>query len=235
MITNKEQKDMENKNSNEIMVQYEVEGEKIKLTPSIVQQYIVGDSGKITLPEFKFFTELCKARKLNPYLKEVFCLKYGNQPAQLVVSKDVLLKRAVLHPEYNGMEDGIIVIDEKGVMTERQGCFFLPNETIVGGWARVYRKDWERPIYCSVSFNEVAGKKKDGNLNSNWASKPATMVNKVAKARALRETFVEEFAGIYDESEMPLPELKENIKEVETEVIVQEEPKEETVVSLDEI
>ena len=44
------------------------------------------------------------------------------------------------------------------------------------------------------------------------------MVNKVAKARALRETFVEEFAGMYDESEMPAPE-----------------PKEETVVSLDEI
>ena len=69
---------MENKNSNEIMVQYEVNGEKIKLTPSIVQQYIVGDSGKITLPEFKFFTELCKARKLNPFLKEVFCIKFGS-------------------------------------------------------------------------------------------------------------------------------------------------------------
>ena len=41
----------------ELAVVYDIDGEQIKLTPSIVQQYIVGDGGKITLPEFKFFTE----------------------------------------------------------------------------------------------------------------------------------------------------------------------------------
>ena len=57
----------------------------------------------------------------------------------------------------------------------------------------------------------------------------------LAKARALRETFVEEFSGMYDESEMPAPEPKESKETVEAEIITQEEPKEETVVSLDEI
>lgn len=99
---------MSNEASKEITVVYEVDGEQIKLTPSIVQNYIVGADGQITLPEFKFFTALCKARKLNPFLKEAYCIKYGNQPAQIVVGKDAVLKRAILNPHYDGMESGII-------------------------------------------------------------------------------------------------------------------------------
>ena len=39
-----------NNSNNEIVVKYEVEGQEIKLTPTIVQQYIVGTNAKITLP-----------------------------------------------------------------------------------------------------------------------------------------------------------------------------------------
>lgn len=195
----------------EIAVVYEVNGEQIKLTPSIVQQFIVGeDSGKITLPEFKFFTELCKARKLNPFLKEAYCIKFGSQPAQIVVGKDAILKRAIIHPDYDGMESGIIIqnIESKEV-AERKGTFYLKDEEkLVGGWAKVYRKNWKYPTYCSVAFDEVANKKKDGSLNSNWAGKGATMVEKVAKVRALRETFIEDLSGMYDadETNAPAPE-----------------------------
>lgn len=215
---------MSNETKNEIVVQYEVDGEQIKLTPKIVQEYIVGTDAQITMPEFKMFTSLCKARKLNPFLKEVYCVKYGSQPAQLVVSKDVILRRAVLHPDYNGMEDGIIVLNADGEIIERKGCFKLPTETLVGGWAKVYRKSWKHPTYCSVSFDEVAQKKKDGSLNSNWSGKAATMVNKVAKCRALRESFVEEFSGMYDEAEMPQPTNTINDNSVEARIVEQNEP-----------
>ena len=66
-----------NNSNNEIVVKYEVEGQEIKLTPTIVQQYIVGTDAKITLPEFKMFTELCKVRKLNPFLREAYLIKYS--------------------------------------------------------------------------------------------------------------------------------------------------------------
>ena len=98
------------KEKTELTVEYEVEGQKIKLTPSIVQQYIVGTNAKITLQEFKLFTELCKVRKLNPFLREAYLIKYKEgTPAQLVVGKDAILKRAVLNPNYDGMESGIII------------------------------------------------------------------------------------------------------------------------------
>ena len=188
----------------ELAVIYEIEGQQIKLTPSIVQQYIVGDGGTITLPEFKFFTELCKVRKLNPFLKEAYCIKYGNKPAQIVVGKDAVLKRAVLNPTFDGIESGVIIQNQQtGELVERAGTFYLKEtERLVGGWAKVYRKDWKYPTYCSVSFDEVAQRKGDGNLNTNWATKSGTMVEKVAKVRALRETFVEDLGGMYDEDEI---------------------------------
>lgn len=225
----------------ELTVVYEADGEKITLTPSIVQNYIVGTDAKITLPEFKFFTSLCKARGLNPFLKEAYCIKYGKNPAQIVVGKDAVLKRAIKNPNYDGMESGVIVqVKETGEITERKGTFYLrDSENLVGGWAKVFRKDWQHPTYCSVAFDEVAQKKSDGSLNANWSGKGATMVEKVAKVRALRETFVEELGGMYEAEEMgvDLP----NDTAPQKEIIQQDEPIEvdatpvNDVVSMDEI
>lgn len=192
---------MSNSDTKEIAVSYSIGDNEIKLTPKIVQEYIVGGSAQITMQEFKLFTELCKVQKLNPFLKEAYCIKYGNQPATIVVGKDVVIKRAVLHPMYDGKESGVIVSANETI-TERNGCFVAPGETLIGGWARVYRKDRTHPEYMSVSLSEVQGKKADGSINSTWANKGATMVEKVAKVRALREAFVDELAGLYEATEM---------------------------------
>ena len=239
IMSNTETKKQETKK--EIAVVYEVDGEQIKLTPSIVQNYIVGENnGKITMPEFKMFTSLCKARGLNPFLKEAYCIKYGNNPAQIVVGKDAVLKRAIKNPNYDGMESGVIVQNkETSEIIERKGTFYLrDSENLVGGWAKVYRKDWQHPTYCSVAFDEVAQKKSGGELNSNWSGKGATMVEKVAKVRALRETFVEELGGMYAAEEMGVDLSSETQSQ---EIIQQDEPIEvdatpvENVVNMDEI
>lgn len=238
-MSNTETKKEEKK---EIAVVYEVDGEQIKLTPSIVQNYIVGTDAQITMPEFKFFTSLCKARGLNPFLKEAYCIKYGKNPAQIVVGKDAVLKRAIKNPNYDGMESGVIVQNkETSEIIERKGTFYLRNEeTLVGGWAKVYRKDWQHPTYCSVAFDEVAQKKSDGSLNANWSGKGATMVEKVAKVRALRETFVEELGGMYEAEEMGV-DLPNETAPQKQEIIQQDEPIEvnatpvENVVNMDEI
>lgn len=224
----------ENEEKQKMMVKYEIDGQEIKLTPSIVQKYIVGTDIPITKQEFKLFTELCKVRKLNPFLREAYLIKYkAEQPASLVVGKDAILKRAVLNKSYNGMKSGIIVQKEDGTIEERKGLFYLPGkEIIVGGWAEVYRKDWEYPTYCSVAFEEVAQRKNDGNLNANWATKKATMIEKVAKVRALRETFVEDLAGMYEAEEMDTPIVpKEQVIEVVEQIEPQEEIEEEVSMS----
>lgn len=211
------------------IIEYEVDGSVVKLSPSIVKNYIVGDPKvEVTDQEYKFFVELCKVRKLNPFLKEAYLIKFGSQPAQIVVGKDAILKRAVKHPQFNGREQGIIVVSKEGEVIERKGTFKLPEEMLVGAWAKVHRKDWEYPVEVTVSFDEVAQKKNDGNLNSNWFKKGATMVEKVALVRALREAFVEDLGGMIDQDEawQVQPNSEEKVAQEEPEDIIDVEVKE---------
>jgi len=224
---------MSEKEKNELTVLYEIDGNEVKLTPTIVQNFLVNGDANITLPEFKMFTEMCKVRKLNPFLKEAYIIKYSEKsPATIVVGKDAILKRAVLHRQYNGREQGIIVVNLKGEIEERQGTFKLADEDLVGGWARVFRKDVEHPTYISVSFDEVKqektvysnGKPAGKELNSSWASKPCTMVEKVALVRALRETFVEELSGMIDADEAWTEVASIPKRDKKAEIIEQIEP-----------
>lgn len=202
----------ETKRGNALLVEYEVENTKIKLTPDTVQKYLVGSNAKITEQEFVLFAALCKAQGLNPFTRDAYLIKYSDKDsAQIVVSKDVILKRAVNHSQYDGKESGVIVkIKESGEIIEKPGCFVdAKTEELIGGWCRVYRKDRKYPEYMSVSLAEVGQKKADGTLNYNWGKKTATMLEKVAKVRALREAFVDELAGMYEEDEF----VKETNKE----------------------
>ena len=143
-----------NQQPQEQSVKYEVNGMEVKLTPTIVRNYLVsGNKDAVTLQEVAMFMNLCKFSKLNPWAKEAYCIKYSNStPATIVVGKDAILKRAVLNPKYNGMKSGIYVINDNGEEIKRTGTFKLPNETLVGGWAEVFRKDWEYSIESSVSL-----------------------------------------------------------------------------------
>jgi len=212
------------KKVDDLVVSYNIEGNEIKLSMQIVQQYIVGNDVKITLQEFKLFTELCKVRKLNPFLREAYLIKYSDkQLAQIVVGKDVILKRAILNDKFDGREQGIITTNKDDEEIYHNGTFYQKDkEKLVGGWAKVYRKDWKYPTYITVNFEEVAQKKGDGNLNSNWSNKGATMVEKVALVRALRETFVEELGGMIDADEAWNLEPRQ----AKHDIIEQEEPTE---------
>ena len=219
-------------NQNDLTFTYEAGGDKVTLSPSMVQKYLVsGDKGNVTEQEILMFISLCKYQKLNPFLREAYCIKYGSQPATMVVGKDVFVKRARRSADFDGYSAGIIVLKEDGTTEEREGSFVLPKEKIIGGWARVFVKNMITPYYDAVAFDEYAGRKKDGSLNSQWASKPATMIRKVALCHALREAFPDDFSGLYDASEMkidsselseipvkvsePVKEVVEEIKEVE--------------------
>lgn len=198
------QNNISNKKENQL-VEFSANGEKVKLSPAIVRNYLVNGNGQITDQEVVYFINLCKSQGLNPFIKDCYLIKYGSTtPAQMVVSKDVFLKRAERNSEFDGLDAGIIVINnESGELTYRKGAFYLKDrEEVVGGWADVFRKNISHPTHIEVSVEEYVGKTKDGKLNSQWASKMATMVRKVAITQALRETFPNDFQQMYSEEEM---------------------------------
>lgn len=172
------------------MIYMLADGQQITLTPETVKNYLVsGNSEAVTMQEVVMFMNLCRFQQLNPWLKEAYLIKYSQKsPATLVIGKDTYFKRAEAHPAYDGLEAGTIVLNN-GEVIKRDGAFILPDDELIGAWATCYRKDRSRPTIVAVMFNEYAGRKPDGELNSQWASKPATMIVKVAQVHALREAF----------------------------------------------
>lgn len=184
--------------------EYESNGEKVKLSSATVRNYLVSGGGNVTDQEVMMYLTLCRYQHLNPFLKEVYLIKFGNNPATIVTGKDLFMKRANRNPNYAGKRAGIIVANKQtGEIIEREGTVYIPDkEELIGGWAKVYIKGHENPEYASVSFNEYAGRKTGGELNNQWATKPATMIRKVALVQALREAFPEDFGGLYSPEEM---------------------------------
>jgi len=230
--------------SNEI-VRYKTDSGEVALTPDIIKKYLVsGKPEKVTDEEVMMFLNLCKYQRLNPFIREAYLVKYSdNQPASMVVGKDTLLKRAARNPHLDGLTAGVIV--RRGdQITQRIGSLVLDDEDLVGGWAKVYRKDWKAPVEVTVSLREYKKTLHDGRPMANWSSMPATMIRKVALAQALREAFPEDFSQLYAAEEMPVDEsqldetpievpyeIREIIEEEEAEVPEETVPEEPTIIT----
>lgn len=154
---------------------------------------------KATDAECKIFLETCRAYRLNPFTREAYLIHYDNKnddtPCTIVLGKNCYLQMAERHPAYDGFEAGVIALNESGV-EYREGSIVYEDEELLGGWAKVYRKDRSRPNYEEVKLSEYNTGK------SLWASKPATMIRKVALVHALREAFPSTYGLTYDESEI---------------------------------
>lgn len=191
------------KKPREAITEYKVGEESIKLSPGIVRKYLVNGSGDVTDQEIMMFIGLCKYQHLNPFLREAYLIKYGNQPATIVTGKEAITKRAMRNAKYAGQQAGVVIFHEdSGELEYRNGSMVMRGENLVGGWAKVYVKGFDVPIEAVVSFDEYVGRKKDGSINSQWSLKPATMIRKVALMQALREAFPEDLGSMYGAEEM---------------------------------
>jgi len=161
----------------ELAVAYSDEkGQEIKLTASDIVEYISTDSS-VTEKEVFTFLNMCKYLKLNPFLKEIYLIKYKDSPATFVISYQTLLKRAEENKNFNGYE------------TEVKGE--IPN---MSAMATVYRKDRSYPVKITVNYSEAVKtvldrQTKELRPTNMWKSMPEWMLRKVALARALKEAF----------------------------------------------
>lgn len=180
--------------------EYAVGGEEIKLTIADIRDYFCPSASE---NECVLFGRLCKSNSLNPFLREAYLIKYDkNSAATMVVGKDAYVKRAGDNPQFDGFEAGVKVYIEKlGQIEYREGAAYYPDlgEQLIGGWAKVYRKDRSRPYYEEVSLKEY------DKGQSKWKEAPATMIRKVALVHALREAFPRSIQGMYDEDEVQAP------------------------------
>ena len=144
------------------------------------------------------FMMLCKARELNPWVGDAYLTGYDTQNGpqfSLITAHQAYLKRAEVSPHFDGIESGVIVKTASGI-EQREGDFCTSDETLLGGWARVYRKDRAKPFFDSLDVKVYSTGK------SRWAKDTAGMIVKCAEGSALRKAFPSQLGGLYHADEM---------------------------------
>ena len=193
--------------SSTTLVKYETFLGPVELSVEAIRTYL---SPKATVAEAYIFLQKCRFQKLNPFLGEVYLVIYEQtqtspRGAQMIIGKEAHTRRAERHPDYQGMEAGLI-ISRDGTIEQVAGAFMGPDDTLLGGWCNVHRKGKE-PFFISVSLKEY------DNQRQQWRRMPATMIRKVAVVQALREAFPSEMAGLQGSDEFGLAEEQATVIE----------------------
>lgn len=193
--------------------------DKIKLSLAVIRNYIAVPTKEKDLPDDRNcmrFMMLCRSRRLNPFEGDAYMIGFrkggddGNIEWSLITSQSAFMKRAELHPEFDGFESGIIIKDSEDRFIEREGDFAWPGDVVMGGWCAVHFKTRKFPVRKKVQLSTY---KKNFGV---WLTDPAGMICKVAEVHALRDAFPTSLGGMM---------LREEAMEIPAEVIATREAK----------
>ena len=152
-----------------------------------------------SIAEFTNFISIIKATKLNPFKREIWCVKYWNNPAQIFIWRDGYRKVAKQHPDYVYHRVDIICENDEAEFENgkliKHKYNFKDRWSILWAYCIVRKKWFDEDIFNFVDFSEYDTKQ------SKWKTAPKTMIKKVAEAQTLRMVFDELLEWTYDESE----------------------------------
>lgn len=197
--------------STALITRFETAFGMVELSPDTVVKYLAKGQG-FTDQDIKLFIELCKYQKLNPFVGEAHLIKFGEE-CQMVVGYTAYVRRAEEFPDYVRKDDGITVQRGEQIVQKPGHCVY-PGEKLVGAWCVVYKMKNGKEMSCGmteVQLEEYIQYKRDGTINKNWKTKPATMIHKVAVSQALRAAFPKDFAGMYVEEESHVSVIEADI------------------------
>lgn len=138
--------------------------------------------------ELQMFLHLCKEYQLDPFRKEIWFIKFDQNPT-IMTSRDGYLKIAQQNPDFEGImsqevraNDYFEMQPATGVVIHRFAQPISNRGVIVGAWATAHRKG-VKPVSTFVNFDEYKGTSKI------WKSYPSAMIIKVAEAFVLKRQF----------------------------------------------
>lgn len=149
--------------------------------------------------EFRAFIEVCKARRLNPLLKQI-------HPVKRKVQKEIDgVERWIEVWSYQTGIDGFRVIAQR--TGEYDGQDEAEYELDKNGFpicarVKVYRKGISRPFVGVAYYSEYVQTKRDGSPVQMWKKMPRGQTAKCAEALAFRKAFPEDLSGLYTDDEM---------------------------------
>ena len=183
-------------------------GDEMKLTFNAVRKYLVtGKSELVTEQELLFFMHMCKARKLNPFLRQCWLIKYSSEAAQIVESIHHKRAKAMDNPTCEGWEKGIIILDKDGNIKRSTGLI-LEGETLIGGWFKATPKGWKVPYELEINIDGYIKKTKEGSTTAFWSKeKQPSQIMKVVESQGLSALWGNSTGATYIEEELQVDEV----------------------------
>lgn len=170
------------------------------------------------------FIAMCQARRLNPFEGDAWLIGYdtkdGGAVFSLITAHQAFLKRAELHPEFDGFKSGII-IERNGEVMDVEGDFYMNDDKVLGGWAIVFFKNRKQPMHKRLRLKRF---KKPFGI---WMEDDAGMICKCAEADALRSSFPTMLGGLYlkEEVDVTAPVARAVSTPIFESKVIQEAPK----------
>jgi len=156
--------------------------------------------------ELEMFLHIASRSGLDPLRKQIHFMKHGGR-VTIVADINGLQARAAREADFEGIAHACVYEGEDFVFNHKTQEVekhvsnpFATKGKLLGAWAIVYRKGM-KPFADVSRFDEFLNAN-----NSLWRSKPAVMMDKVAKSRALRLAYPEQLGNVYESAEVDAPE-----------------------------
>ena len=156
--------------------------------------------------EFALFLHSCERTGLDPFAKQIYCLKrrtlVGDTWVDVMVTQtgiDGFRLIAERTGDYRGQITPVF-FDKAGNARE---VWLDSRQPPVAAKVGVLKAGFAEPLFAIALYEEYVQKKQGGDPNKQWKEKPTIMLAKCAEALALRKAFPQELSGIYVHEEMP--------------------------------
>lgn len=163
---------------------------------------------KLSDGEFKTFVEMGIATGLNPFLREIWAVKYdAGAAAQIFIGRDGYRKIISRNECFEGLiTESVCANDEFNVDIVKGEVKHIPKikdrGKLIGAYCIIYMKGVKIPYYVFVPIEEY------NTGRSVWKDKPHTMIKKVAECQCIRMAD-QTCASTYSPDEMPEHKLRD--------------------------
>lgn len=169
---------------------------------------LIDPSNKLDLTQIQLFLHVCKERRLDPRLNQIYAIPRKNKHTgkfelTIQLSIDGLRLIAERTGKYAPGKDTQYIYNDKGSLIGATS--YVKKMTPDGSWHEISATAFLREYMPS-----------DGK--GLWAQMPHVMIEKCAESRALRRAFPDQLSGLYSEEEMA-QEIKPELSEEEVDVL----------------